>query len=29
MSKKEPYRTKNHLNALLDTMIMITLDHYA
>ena len=28
VSKKEPYGTKNHLNALLDIMIMMLLDHY-
>ena len=28
-SKEEPYGSKNHLNTLLDTMIMMLLDHYA
>ena len=28
VSKKELYGTKNHLNTLLDTMIMMLLDHY-
>ena len=27
-SKKEPYCRKAHLNALLDMMIMTTVDHY-
>ena len=27
--KQEPYGKKNHLNTLLDTMIMMLLDHYA
>ena len=29
VSKEEPYGKKIHLNALLDTMIMMLLDHYA
>ena len=29
VSKKEPYGTKNHLNALLDIMMIMPLDHYA
>ena len=29
VSKKEPYGTKNHLNTLLDIMMIISLDHYA
>ena len=29
VSKEEPYGTKNHLNTLLDTTIMMLLDHYA
>ena len=29
VSKEEPYGKKNHLNALLDTMIMMLLDHYS
>ena len=28
-SNEEPYGSKNHLNTLLDTMIMMLLDHYA
>ena len=28
VSEKEPYSIKIHLNTLLDTMIMISLDHY-
>ena len=28
ISKKELYGTKNHWNTLLDTMIMMLLDHY-
>ena len=28
-SKEEPYGTKIHLKTLLDTVIMILLDHYA
>ena len=28
VSKKEPYGNKNILNTLLDTVIMILLDHY-
>ena len=29
VSKEEPYGKKIHLNTLLDTMIMMLLDHYA
>ena len=29
VSKEELYGTKNHLNTLLDTMIIMLLDHYA
>ena len=29
ISKGEPYGTKIHLNTLLDTMIIMFLDHYA
>ena len=28
VSKEEPYGTRIHLNTLLDTMIMMLLDHY-
>ena len=28
ISKQEPYGKKNHLNTLLDIVIMMTLDHY-
>ena len=28
-SNEEPYGSKNDLNTLLDTMIMMLLDHYA
>ena len=27
--KEEPYGSKNYVNTLLDTMIMMLLDHYA
>ena len=29
VSEEEPYGNKTHLNTLLDTMIMMSLDHYA
>ena len=28
-TKEEPYPKKSHLNTLLDTMIMVLLNHYA
>ena len=28
VSKQEPYRSKNYLNTLLDTIIMMSLDDY-